>query len=747
MELKLYIQQATVLSKNLQPAFYSGSTPQTLTLIEITARDPFPNDRKFPNYGDWEDVTNDVSDLFKLKLTWTSERDSSGVVAPGASQSKKSASGTLTFEGEAYRLLKQWLVDDVSAPLNSIAVKLWHVGCGNYLEYVIKSADVTWCEDAVCTFDVTLKQQEEQFNCIKRTLINDNHKGWFQKQPDDNKKHPRFSYCNEQRPNGTLVMVWWMAGVIMVPTLLFMMPLMLAMNIVFGIINTIIGIIQTIRKLFGGRVDKVDWETIPYFNFKKMREAMGAYFVESAGCGREHPAPLIRDYIENVCLKCGVTVNAETAPIFFDKQMTIETSSRGKVKLDYNPHYNACYLFAQTEKGIRRYKSLNALRGIPNNTDYFLYDNSPLITLDMFLDELKTIYNADWRLKDGKLYFQRKDWFEKDEYIYDFSKGSSDRFKLLEGICYEWNELKYPAYTKGLYSEDAADRSGANAGRYTNDYVEHGNADDNPNFEGVRDKTAQFGAAKFRLDGADEDYLYDAFQVVVNGSFLTPFFAGLMFDYVGDFIKEYADYGLLLSDDNTTLPKILLWDGQSYNNAKCIRQYSTRSLAGNINPPLINKKYNKEEKKWIDNYHDETFVRGSGLTLPPNQDGYYLLTDFFGAREIKQPAMLVNYNMFFAPGYWDSMWDWFHWIDDPEKNPVINMRWTAKIELCCDDLKEKDSNGKERLNVLEDAANIVLGEKVRLPTQYYGDGRIKEIEVSYDPTDTLGQHIVLKGDV
>ena len=54
---------------------------------------------------------------------------------------------------------------------------------------------------------------------------------------------------------------------------------------------------------------------------------------------------------------------------------------------------------------------------------------------------------------------------------------------------------------------------------------------------------------------------------------------------------------------------------------------------------------------------------------------------------------------------------------------------------------------EERLNVLGNANNIVLGEKVRLPTKYYGDGRIKEIEVNYDITDSLGPHIILKGNV
>lgn len=108
--------------------------------------------------------------------------------------------------------------------------------------------------------------------------------------------------------------------------------------------------------------------------------------------------------------------------------------------------------------------------------------------------------------------------------------------------------------------------------------------------------------------------------------------------------------------------------------------------------------------------------------------------------------MLVNYPMYFEPGYIDTLWDWFHWIDDPLKCPVLNQNWTAMIDLCCEDLQE-DVNGKRRLGVLNDASGIALSEKVKLPVPYYGEGTITEIEVSYDPGDEYGQYIKIKGTV
>ncbi len=733
MILKIFIKQTGTYNAAGTQIYFDGANPYDLKLFTGVV----PTHRQWPSYGNYIDVTESIGDVYKLKLTWTAERDNEGFITPGATQNKKGSSGTLSFEAEAYTLLKKWLVDDVSAPLNSVDVKIVHEGCGEYLDYVIKSTDLQWCENDICSFDISIKQKDEILNCIKSTYISDNHKKWFQRQPD-NKKHPRFSYCNEQRPNGILVMLWWMTAVVTVPTLMVLIPIMSVLNSIFFAINMLIGIVNTIRKIFGGGTDdKVDWETIPYFDFKALMNAYGAYFVESAGCGREHPAPLIRDYITNVCEKCGVQVNALSAPIFFAENLTIETASKGLTTVG-NPHYNACYFYPVTERGIRRFASLNALRAIPNNTDYYIPDNAPLHTLDEFLDELKGLYNAEWRVTNGVLYFQRKDWFLHGGYVYDFTDNGTDRNKILQGLCFEWNEVKYPALVEGLYADDPADTCGNEAKKHMNAYMSYGSVDENPNFEGTSDKTVMYGATKFRFDGASDDYIYDAMQVVINSSFLTPFMAGTMLDFVEPAFEEFADYALLLKDETCTLPKVLIWDGERYDNARCAKVYSTQKTDNNDSPP-INQVYNKTAIPWIDRHSEHTFVRGSGLTLPRNQPGYYLLSDFTGVRKKRKPALLVNYPMYFEPYYADTMWDYFHWIDDPRLNPAMHQNWNVKIGLCCDDLK--------KLKVFDDARNIVLGEKVKLPSTYYTDGVITEIEVSYDPTDNLGQYIQLKGTV
>lgn len=744
MNLKLYIKQTDTFKATGGQIHYDGNNPNDLKLYA----GGLPAQRQWPNYGNYIDVTNDAGNLYKLKLTWSAERDNSGFVTPGALQQKKSASGAISFEGDAYKYLKQWLIDDVSAPLNCVDVKIEHEGCGEYLDYTIKSTDLRWCENSICSFDVTLKQKDEALNCIKSTLIADNWQHWFEEGSGIARKHPRFSYCNEQRPNGMMVMLWWNMAILGMVTSLLLVSLLPVIWIIMGIIWVIVkivnGIISFINAL-GAKLKFIDFDpTFP--TMEDVLEIFQQMFIESAGCGREHPAPLIRDYIQNVCDKCGVKVDAVTAPIFFAQQITIETSDRGVITAD-NPHYNACYMTAMVKRGIRRTESLNlfAPHGI-NTTDYYIPDNMPLHTLDSFLDEVKTIYNAEWRIKSvvqngvqvPYLFFQRKDYYLQSAggYVFDFAANSTDRLKLLQGICFEWNERKTPAFCTGVYDADAADTCGNEARSFMDGIVSFGSVDENPTFEGKMDKKTVYGATRFRLDGITMDYVYDAMQVVVNGSFLTPFLAGIFFDFVAKKIEEYGDYALLLKDETCTLPKILIWDGERYDNARAVKKYSGYPVL-NYSMPSVNPSYNNTN--WHVRHPQHTKVRGQGLTIPPFYPGYYTVTDFFGAREVKRPAMLVNYPMYFEPGYYDTLWDWFHWIDDPRLKPVLNQNWTAKIDLCCDDLKG--------LEVFNDASTIMLGEKVKLPMQYYPDGIITEIEVSYDPTDAHGQYIQLKGTV
>lgn len=702
--------------------------------------------RQWANYGSFIDVTDNASDLNKLSLTWTTQRNDEAEYVPGANQPKKSASGTIRIEGTAFDLLRNWLVNDVSAALNSVDVKVLDENCGYYENYIIRSNDIQECEGQSCVYDVILKQKDEALNCIKRTLVSDNWQGWFNNRIDPTdpgaKRHPRFSYCNEIRPNGMMIMQWYIAIMTMTVTGIFMISLL-------PIINTIIAILWVIDKI-------IDLGDIPKpISLGDLLESFQQYFIESAGCGREHPAPLIRDYIKNVCDKCGIEVDHVTAPIFFNTIMysptgSFESASGDDITGDLNPHYNACYFYAPIERGVRRFRSLNLLNDDPDNETFYLPDNRPLLMLDQFLDQIKGMYNAEWFIKNNKLYFWRKDWFfTAGQYIYDFTAKSPDRDKILEGVCFEPTDRKYPAFVQGIYALDASDSCGREAQKFQDGSYSFGNKLQNPNYEGKLDKTQQFGAAKFRLDGASTDYVYDALQVISNSTAFTfPFINGAIRDFIYPAFDEYADYALLLSDETAALPKILIWDGESYTNAKVSKPRSGWPDNNNwgLAVPDINPKYPTifdngtiSPLPWIMKHFPQTYVRGSKLSFGSYPIGTYKVQDYFGIDLASKPALLVNYPMYFEPHFKGTLWDWFHYIDDPERNPRLNKNWNVKIALCCEDL--------QLLQVFLDASNIRLGEKVKLPNVYNADGIITEITVSYNFSDNLGMYIEIKGIV
>jgi len=735
MKLKIFIRRQQLQNIYGANVVYAGANPQSLSAV--------PGNVPF---NDWVDVTKDVTNLDKLNITWTQNIDSGGNDTPGAFQSKKAVSNSMAFEDGAYQFIKKWLIDDVAAPLNRIEVQILDDTCGYYTSFSIKNTDIRWCEAGtdVCVFNITIKQKDPNWSCIEKTLVTDNWQGWFQQTPANGKQHPRFSYCVEMRPNGMLIVMWY----------IIRLCADIAYMIWFGtvglivVINAIIWIINIINDIIGSG-------TTGYLSTQSPEQFFENLYLESAGCGREHPAPLIRDYISNVCQKCGVTVTPESVPFFFAPKMDIDSSDGFKSQVD-NPYYNACYFNPQLKRGIRRIRNNNLYTGSNfNTTDFYIPENAPILTLDLFLNKIKPVFNAEWTIITDSgvptLFFQRKDFFVNKEPLYDFSETGADRGKLLTGICFEWDDVQLPAYCIGVYGQDAMDTCGNEAGTANgqgqmNGLVNFGQTDSNPNYQGILDKTSLFGASKFRLDGASTDYIFDAIQELSNGQMLNPSTIPQMRN-LAKVIQKYADYALLLKDEICQLPKILIWDGVDYLNAKCIR--TTVPMNTFLTPtdpiPVSNPKYpflttslTLVTRSWAEAYPPETYVLGEAWTPGSAHAGYYAAEDYFGSTTYHAAARLVNYPMYFQPEYLGTLWDYFHWIDDPRYNPGMNMSWKAYIDLCCDDL--------DKLGLIGDGTAAKNLNSILLPFPYYPKGIIKQIGVSYDSSNVLGKYIEITGN-
>lgn len=747
MNLKIYIRKKQLFNFAGTPVIYQGSNPATIKAVPGTLQN-----------NDWVDVTAFVANYEKFTLTWSIQHNSSGEIETGSLQIQKGVSNTLQFEGDAFSYIRTWLVDNVAASLNVIEVKILDTDCGYYEGYMIKSDQISWCQDGLCVYDITLKQEDPLLYCIRSTPISDNWQGWFQARPANGKKHPRFSYCVEMRPNTLLVMGWFNLGALGGITYILALVLTPIINTVIAIIN----VIKTIGSIFGG--NKADWK---FFDPSSILDAFKQMFVEGAGCGREHPAPLISDYIKNVCDKCGITVNSDTAPIWYADNLTMTTSSsNGQPETFKNPYKYACYLDAPQKRGVRRFNGIHLFSSSQSSDEFYIPENAPLLTLDQYLNSLKDLTNSDWRIVNKTLYYNRKDQFLNDNYIYDFTKGSPDTNKLVNGVCFEPFTVTMGAYCRGLYTVDAIDTSG-NEGGQSNGLISFADVNLNPNFSDQPiDKTTQFSACRFRLDGGTTDYIMDAMQVIVNGQLIQPWLVGQMRDVSAE-IDKYANYALLMAAETTFLPKIIIWDGQDYKNARATGSHNysapnqvqkvaiktSTSLSNGDSIPEINYNYPLEYnfnngtstfKQFFEVHNPNTFVLGSEFLFGNGAEpGLYRVKNNYnpnsnGGVVAQGVARLVNYPMYFAPQWKGGMWDRFHFIDDPRRNPKLGWNWNLKIELCCEDLN--------KLKLLGDGRSVVLADKVKLPLPFYETGRIKEITASYDSTNRYGKYIEIKGE-
>lgn len=758
--------------------FYAGANP--MSLAEVTGTIDTT----------WHDFTDFVEGLEKISFEFTVEQGENGQLEDGHFSTPKVVSGELSFERDAYEFIKAWLVEDVASPLNQIEVQITDTNCGAYVGYVITSRQLEWCQfDALCTFNLNLKQVDDVIQCIERTKINDNWQGWFQAEPEGGKKHPRFGYCIEKRPNWTIVLLWTLTSMMAVVfTLLYTVfyPVLLAVHLVIlainGIIAVINGIIDFINTLGAGISNITPLVTTApatpvevFLNFANL-------MIETAGCGREHVAPLVRDYLLNVCNKCGVEVSATTAPIFF-APTTTTTHSDNEEHIEPNPYYNACYLWATVKRGIRRFRKINLFDGSTDldTTTYWQTENAPNLSGDKFLDEVCGLFNQQWRIINTgtavsptiELHIYRKDEPYRSAPLYDFSFGGADRGKIIDGICYQPQEVNYPAYCSFLYDDDTADKCGVEAGDFYNGVqtINFENSIINPLFEGELDKHSGFGATHFNCDGSTTNYLYDSLQALY--SLQSSIFTSFLADELGNLIQTYADYKILMQSETMSLPKMLIWDGDTdnssepnYRNATAIRDriniggtvYTLGKSAqpgtvSGITTPDVNPLYPTQIPSggttsvpstiasllvWEVNHPPQTDVN---MRFPPSSSpfGVYEVRNIFGGVELSAAAILVNFPMYFEPHYKGTLWDRFHYIDDPRRYPRLNKRWMLKIPLCCEDI--------ETLQLTNAINRQKLLSSVLLDTTYYNVGIITKIMASYEQDNELGQYIELNGIV
>jgi len=451
----------------------------------------------------------------------------------------KKFSSELTFFDDGFDLIKSVLIDDPNGFVNKIDVKVYDECCEEAVfEGVIRGDAVDWCEP-ICSATCQVIEEPEALNCVKSTLIYDNHAGFKDRQ------HPAIRYCLETRPAFIQVAGIFAAWGFNLATIGTLIPLVISVFLLFSIVYSICLTISAILAIIPG-VSPPDCSGTfvnPVATIELILWSMDEVQEKFIQCGRFHPSPYLRDYINNVCDKCGLT---------FQSSILNDPSSI---------YYNVALFSAAVEKGRDQ-----------NSTNQSLISgNEPILTLEQLLSEhLIPVFNADWRIVGTELIFERKDYFLNLATWINTSDLDASGDLIGGEVCFNWIDEERPAFGRYEYTRDAQEYIGFEAARRYNDLVEW-NSPPNPIQSGFKQVTLPFAAARFSDDDVEID-IYSFFADLAGGAF----------DLTWSGAFSESKYFLLMNQHTAFQMKLLLLEDSVATSNNLTRRNYPPSFAGAI---------------------------------------------------------------------------------------------------------------------------------------------------------------------
>lgn len=477
-------------------------------------------------------ITGRIDGLESFKVTIENKTDDNRIA--------KSFSSELTFYDDGFDLIKANLIDDPNGFTNSIDVTVYDSCCQEPVFVgMIRGDSIDWC-DPGCSVTANLIEEEEAINCVKSTLIWDNHNGFM------NQDQPAIRYCLEMRPVFIQVVILWLAFILNIALIGILIPIIAVVFVIFGIIYIICSIISAIASVIPGvsGPDCNDGWTNPINIINNILDGLDSLQDSLIGCGRFHPSPFVRDYIQNACSKCGLT---------FQSSILNDPASI---------YYNLAYMSAEVEKGRKN-----------NSTNFKLIEgNEPLFTLEIFLsDVVAPLFAAKWEIKNGLLILEREDFFQNTAtWINTFDLDQAER--LIDGVvCYNWIDEDRAAFGRFEYTKDGQEYVGNEASPRFNDIVEW---NDPPN-------PIQSGEFKFQTPTAPSRFRDDDIEVDVY-SFFADALGGAVNAVFGGAFSE-SQYFLLMNQHTCFAGKFLLLDESTAQSTNYVRRnYNNAFTGGNV---------------------------------------------------------------------------------------------------------------------------------------------------------------------
>lgn len=611
--------------------------------------------------ADWVDMTAYCEGIDKLQLSWDAQNNGSSSQAqtiPEGSNYDKGISLDLNFYGTAFQYIWDWLLTNPCQILNSIDVKITDILCGKSLRlFELKVDNLQYSPYDDCQFNVKLREQDLTWSCIHRTFIWDNWQHWFE--DGSAKEHPCFLTCIDPRPR-------------------ILNSVRMALSL-FYYSNPLVTIT-------GGDI---------YSNARKI-----------LGINKFSDAPLVRDFITNVCNKCGVAIDT----IFHDPT---------------SPYYNLCLYYPSN--GVFHENN----DGSTSPSLWYHFDNRWNVTLDELADKLKLPFCAEWYITPNQTFvFHPKSYFLNLDPIYDFTLPGA--FPINMDLVYSFDGDKKAAYGRYQYSADGSDLASQEIANLYNDIVDYDGAALNPMLEGDTTKNFDFAPTAFVQDGRSSDYIrllindgetgayilislllvivaalgagiLSAGAAVALGGFMAAWYAinAAKADNLRTAFLDTTTYrgAVRLTFEQVMVPRLLLWDGVSKATAKVV---STTNPAPNTyyNPTSV--AYNIKNNIGVDNSGNKVY------NFPT-----YVDSEFTG-----------------------NLFDRFHdEIDNPLKSLETHQSFEFTTDLCC---AAQDVFGLWETDFPKIGYIIKIEERAN----YSVFGRIKHIDLDYE-----NNSIKLKGKV
>lgn len=494
-------------------------------------------------YLDGTLVSNPTASLLEPKFTLRRKNEDGEFAV--------SFTGELNFVGDDYTYIYNKLVLAPGAINDFIVMKFVDDCCpsaefpaGKEYLFAIKPEGLKWCEGQceISANAVEYTPESQAYTCIENTLIWDNYAGF------KTNIHPRMKYCLEYRPSlmQDAMLIIGLFTVIGATALFFTLATILLP--LLGLVNAILTFLNGIGASFtlitiAGFTDPID---LMNWFINVFQDTNGQLI---AGCGYEHPSPLVRSYITNVCNKCGLAFSSSI----------LNESNPSMPNFDY---YLLVYFSAPVKSG-RVNNPFFQKPIVP-----YIEDNQPIHNGRTFLDEIKQPFNANWDISGSTIRLERRDFFQAQVPWFDVT--TYDKEKVISQ-CFEWSSKRRPAYADIQYQKDAINWVGSEAWARWSDIVEW-NVPVNPIQKGAFTKIFPYSPARFREDGIERDVLSDYEWMPQN---------------IGQTIKDSKAY-MIMNNGTSFVPQLLIWDGFNVLDGTVRRSYSPPGIAANeaVNYPM-----------------------------------------------------------------------------------------------------------------------------------------------------------------